>query len=93
MREAQSVHPKIITQHKTQSKERDTWQNTEVWGVYTPNFINLVSVLNHNNENTDGNGMEERFARVCKDKKCYVLPPLANVAQYKRSIGDFLESL
>ena len=75
---------KVLVQ---QASEKN-WQNTELWGVRSDEFSNVVHEVNKHN-----GYMERRISDVCKSGTCARLNSLSNVADYKRAVGDRLAEL
>jgi hypothetical protein len=75
-----------------QNNHHNGWQNTEVWGVKSTEFVNTVRDIY---ENVHGKLlMEQRFDDMCANtKKCHRLKRLPNIARYKRGAGDILTNL
>tara|TARA_A100001015_G_scaffold283133_1_gene348157 strand:- start:728 stop:1060 length:333 start_codon:yes stop_codon:yes gene_type:complete len=78
----------MLVQHNNHSG----WQNTELWGVKSTEFVNTVRDID---ENVNGKLlMEEVFDKMCNyTKKCHRLERLSNIARYKRGGGDILTEL
>ena len=75
----------LLLQNKTHKDE----QNSEIFGVKTEYFINIIDKISK----TEGGSMEHILYTLSKVFSSQHLPFLSNIATYKRSLGDFLQIL